>query len=729
MLHVVLVGADLEENLALGMLGAVARAAGHQVDLVPFDEEGQIADVAERVVALAPDVVGLSMQFQHRAHEFLRLGAALRKRGFRGHLTCGGQFPTMAWEHVLASPSAFDSVVLHDGEETFAALLSALEHGASLDTVRGLGLAGEPPRTTGGRPLPEDLDALPFPRRYRPHTRHLGIPFIPVLGGRGCWGSCSYCSITTFYRDARAQGGGKLLRMRSPENVAEEMALLWHASGGPAIFCFHDDNFLLPRKRDSLERVTRMRAHLDALGVGRAALVGKTRPECIDAELARDLAKLGVIRLYVGVENASVEGSTRLARQAQVHAIRKALAACREAGIFSCYNLLVFEPGTRLEDVRKNVAFIREHADFPVNFCRAEPYHATPLHRDLEARGKLLGSVLGWDYRIDDDRAELLFRITAAAFRHRNFAEGGVANRYMGLGYAAKLVETFAGGEPARRASIVRRAKELTRVISEDTADQLEDALRLAETVDLADRERIERETALLGLRIAAADRIFHARLDEMFREMEDFARSTAAPRRRPFVPQKLARFAEGVGVAAMMGALATQAFACGGGTVDPVPQDSGGDQWVVDPPPYDAGVMDARPDVRDAADEDAGMVVDPPPQDAGMQGALDLSTDPSAPTDHWRDSAPRRAVRSDALPLFDPPQIRLSAARDGKAVRVTLVGAPAGASTRWEAEGDLEGADREVLWEPASDDDVVAVAVRSRGGVAVTLLRARDVG
>ena len=57
-------------------------------------------------------------------------------------------------------------------------------------------------------------------------------------------------------RDARAHGAhGKLLRLRSPENVAAEMAVLGRAVGGSAIFCFHDENFLLPRPADSLARV------------------------------------------------------------------------------------------------------------------------------------------------------------------------------------------------------------------------------------------------------------------------------------------------------------------------------------------------------------------------------------------------------------------------------------------------------------------------------------------
>jgi len=121
----------------------------------------------------------------------------------------------------------------------------------------------------------------------------------------------------------------------------------------------------------------------------------------------------------------------------------QALEACSDAGIIPCYNLLIFEPETRLDDVAENIAFMRRFAEHPVNFCRAEPYLGTPLHRQLAQTGSLSGSFLGWDYRLADDRAELLFRISSAAFRERNFASDGVANRYMGLNYSCGVLDWF----------------------------------------------------------------------------------------------------------------------------------------------------------------------------------------------------------------------------------------------------------------------------------------------
>ena len=397
-MDVVLIGADFEENLGVGAIAAVARQAGHAVGVVPFNVPAQAQGIAERVARAKPDVVGLSMQFQHRAHEFLALSRALRRAGYRGHIVAGGQFATLANKDVLEGRHGVDSVVLYDGEETFGELLAALEGGMSLENVAGLALSGPlGVRHTPARRLLDDLDQLPFPLRYREHTRHVGIPFIPVMAGRGCWGRCSYCSITSYYREAKQAGGGRTFRQRTPKSVAREMADLYDHAGEPCIFCFHDDNFLLPKPADSLGRLRAIRSELNEQGVGTLGMVGKCRPETLTDDLAQELAKLGVIRLYVGVENASEEGAAHLGRGKQHLAIGAALSACRKAGIFACYNLLIFEPGAHIEDVKTNLEFMRAHADHPVNFCRAEPYVGTPLQEELAASSNLGGSYRGFN--------------------------------------------------------------------------------------------------------------------------------------------------------------------------------------------------------------------------------------------------------------------------------------------------------------------------------------------
>lgn len=768
-MRAILVGADFEENLGLGLLASCLEAAGHEASILPFNVPRDTEPLVTRIVGEAPDVVGLSIQFQHRAHEFLGLSRALRRAGYRGHITSGAQFPTLAFREVLEADHGVDSVVLHDGEETIVDLMRALERGGALHEVAGLALRGHDGLAfrTAERRMPDELDEIPFAQRYRPHNKHMDVPFVPIIGGRGCWSKCSYCSIVAFYRDGREHGGGRLFRLRSPENVAAEMALLSQRAGGPCIFCFHDDNFTLPSPQQTLARVQAIRDALDDYGVGTIGIVGKARPDTITPELAKGLAELGVIRLYVGVENASQAGGDNLRRGTQQNHVREALKACREAGIFNCYNLLIFEPKTTIEHARENAEFIRDHADHPVNFCRAEPYHGTPLHLELSREQDLGGSYLGWNYRIEDDASELLFRVCSAAFRERNFAPRGVANRYMGLGYAGNVLRRFYGGAKAER--LRERARLLTRAISLDSYEHFSRAIEMVETLGTKQPEKLESLTARLALDVSAADRRFQAALDEIYGEMS--ALTTEPREKERFAPsQKLLRLARNVTLGASLAAMMTSMEAC---VSDPVPPDydrdsglvdSGTDSgrdagtdagFVVDPPPpdagRDAGASDADVDAGASdAGVDAGFVVDPPPPplDGGAAAEqlrnfdvqLAEAEDDDAYlasgavkrrlrlVDQWRDSAPRGTVRTRDLPLAGPPTPELHAERDGELVRVSILGVREAFGTRWEAEGAIVGDGGAVTWRPASREDQIAVAVRTHGGVAVVTLRAASV-
>jgi hypothetical protein len=780
--------------------------------------------------------------------DFLGLACDLRRAGFAGHITAGGQFATMAHAAILSGRYGVDSVVLYEGESTIIDLLDAVAGKRPLADVAGLAL----PDGEGGalrtapRALAANLDCLPLAQRYRQHSRQYGVPFIPVSGSRGCWSSCSFCSITTVLRDGREHGvNGRRLRLRSPEDVGLEMAMLAQAVGGSAIFCFHDENFLLPRPSDSLARVVAMRRVLDEQGVVRPAIVGKCRPDTVTKELARELARLGVVRMYVGIENASPNGAVHLARGVDVAAMSAALEAFAEAGIFACYNLLIFEPQTTLDDVAQNIAFMRAHASTPINFCRAEPYLGTPMHQRLRAAGKLRGGFLGWDYRIEDDRAELMFRMVASAFRERNFAGDGVANRYMGLGYSAKILEFFYKDGLGKCASLMERALEITRSITMDSSELLKQALDVASRVDLADHDRVARETALLGLRIAASDRVWHAALDALERDMSAFARGEAQAVRKPV--SRVVKVAQGATVAGWLALWAT-----GGGTscakpldalphdagaldvkkdaatkadgplvvdmapppedarndvtvYDPPPADSGArnDVMVYDPPPADSGARDTRPEI-DSLPPDTGArndvpVYDPLPPDAGAKdtradGTTAIDTSPldggkadaaierpvvvdcvPPPTDardsskadvqdtrmdeppimydpvveargavvpsldgesgreaaareHWADTSPRRMKRSTDLALCLCPELRLAGEWQDGQVQVRLSGVSGDFNLRWQTQGEVAGEGSEVLWTPSSDEDQLDVVVRTRDGVAVTLLRLEQV-
>ena len=134
-MKVSLIGAELEENLGLRYMAAVLEAAGHQVRIIPFNAERDLAQTVTQTLEFSPDIAALSMIFTSRGREFCHLAQALRDQSFSGHITAGGHFAALNCRQLLEDFPAFDSIGLGEGEEIICQLADRL---SNLHEVAGL---------------------------------------------------------------------------------------------------------------------------------------------------------------------------------------------------------------------------------------------------------------------------------------------------------------------------------------------------------------------------------------------------------------------------------------------------------------------------------------------------------------------------------------------------------------------------------------------------------------
>lgn len=525
MTRVALVGSEFEENLSLRYLAAAVRAAGHAPAIVPFDRAADRPRVVAEVLALDPMLVGISVPFQHRAPELLGLAEDLRRGGYRGHVCVGGHFATFEYASILSGFRGIDSVVRHEGEETLVALCGLVAGGAPLDGTPGLISRSDDRLVIGPkRPIPK-LDALPFPDRTGTPHDVLGVHCSPILGSRGCYADCSFCCIYAYAENA----AGARYRMRSPEDIVEEMQREYHGRG-VRLFVFHDDNFFLPYGPSNLKRYERMARLLRQAGLDDIGVVIKCRPNDVDPELFRLLKSMGVIRAYVGIETNSDAGVVSLNRRITPADNRRALALLRELDLYCSFNVLIFDPEATLGGVEANLAFMEEFADVPFNFCRAEVYAGTPLKAMLERDGRLRGDYLAWTYELRCPRTELLFRIATRAFFSRNFKPDGIANLNMGIRFDAEVFRHFYSEcwDEAWQARLV----DFSRRVGLDTVARMREAAAFAAGCDLDDRAGVGAYTLELARGVARADLALLAEVKALRRGMED--RVEAARGHRP---------------------------------------------------------------------------------------------------------------------------------------------------------------------------------------------------
>lgn len=500
-MHITLVGAEFEENLAVRYLQGALERAGHRVTSIVFNEPEETERVARRIVESKSDVTGLSMVFTYRAREFATLAARARELGYRGHIVAGGHFAALHAHDLLADEPAIDSVARGEGEAILLSMSSNLD---KLDRVDGLVRRHEGNIIENAAATkPADLDTLAWPPRKSPFDHYLGIPITNILSSRGCSRNCAFCSIAAWHRFC----GGDRLRLRDPQRLADEMASLYRQ--GVRIFNFHDDNFILDDKAAMLDRLSAWAAALESRGVmNNFAFAIKCRPDVVDRELFSALVGLGMFRVFLGIEAGTETALRHLGRGQTVADNVRALSILEDLDVHTCFNLLAFNPESTLEDFADNVSFLRAHPRHAMNFCRTEIYTGTPLERRLRKQGRLLGDYWGYDYVMADPLAQTAFDLIYPAFEARNYGEAGLHHLTMQIDYEHQLLRRFFGPHDELR----RRVKELIVRVNLNTCDHLE---RVVENVPrlltggdkaafgLALRECVERDNASLGREVS----------------------------------------------------------------------------------------------------------------------------------------------------------------------------------------------------------------------------------
>jgi anaerobic magnesium-protoporphyrin IX monomethyl ester cyclase len=435
-----LIGPDIEENLSLRYLSGALHAAGFHAVVVPFNEAADMPRVIR--ASSAGDVVGLSLCFQVRAPQFLELARKLKQIKPSIFVVAGGHFASCAARDILPRHREIDLVAVHEGERTIVDIVRALAERrdprgiAGTAAMDGGSVAFAPPR-----PVETDLDTLPWPDREGPPTLLAGVPSAYLMGSRGCRGACAYCCITTLHRLAP----GPRFRQRSVGDVVREMAGLYHERGIRQ-FIFHDDNFLVPSRERNLERLEALETGLARRGVEAIGLVIKCRPGDADPDVFARLRRMGLLRVFLGIESASDEVLRGMRRRQTMEDAARALAVCSRLGISVQYTIMIFHPWSTVETVRRDIAFMKAHLDYPLNFCRTEIYAGTPLEREMRRLGRARGSYMARVYTIPDPVVETASRHTLRIFLRRNWSNRSLKEMTIGMDHLGAVLGRFYDG-------------------------------------------------------------------------------------------------------------------------------------------------------------------------------------------------------------------------------------------------------------------------------------------
>ncbi len=294
--------------LGLLYLGSSLKTApGVRVGLVDgFGEGLSIGRTVERILALEPDLVGVSLTSRN-FQEGLEVVRKIKQARPRVVTVCGGIHAGLFDDLLLKETPELDLVLRGEAEQSLPELARRIMARAELDGLPGLSWrkAG---RIIRGRPqFVPDLDALPFPDRslldfkgYGSQWYGFQLPRLPrmttAFSSRGCPHSCLFCSDVTLNAP---------YRVRSAENIVEE--LLEIKRQGYEMVIFFDGNLTGDKAR--LTRLCRLiiarRLNLIPASTG--------MPQQLSDENLALMNRAGFALMFIGAESGSDDMLRRFA--------------------------------------------------------------------------------------------------------------------------------------------------------------------------------------------------------------------------------------------------------------------------------------------------------------------------------------------------------------------------------------------------------------------------------
>jgi len=434
---ILLIGFQDQDNLGLRYLMSTVNASGHEAFIMTYRSDPD--QILQHINRDKPDVVGFSLIFQYMAPDFGSVIEALREAGVTAHFTMGGHYASFEPDEILRRIKGLDSVVRFDGEMTLLKLLNCLASNKEWRGLPGIAFRKDDGEVTVA-PLAtvvEDLDLLPWPDRKSIDYEGHPMPTASILGSRGCPWDCSFCSIRPFYEEQ----GGPLRRLRSPRAVVDEMVDL-HRNRGVPIFLFQDDDFLAGGRK-AKEWAMEIADLIAKEGLaGKLAFKISCRSDEIHEDVVERLIAGGLTHVYMGVESGDEEGLVNMSKRLKPEAHLRAGRILKSFNLSFDFGFMLVDPYSTFRMIRQQVAFLEEFIGdgwTVAPFCRMLPYAGTPIKRQLESEGRLLGTSFDPDYKFLDPKLDLFYDWMVRTFYERNFTNQGLCHILRGLLFEAHL--------------------------------------------------------------------------------------------------------------------------------------------------------------------------------------------------------------------------------------------------------------------------------------------------
>ncbi len=277
----------------------------------------------------------------------------------------------------LKASAAIDWV----GRKEFDYTCKEVAEGGSFDSIAGLSYRDRDGRI---RHNPEreqipNMDALPwvadvYKRDLQIEKYFIGYllhPYVSLYTGRGCPAQCTFCLWPQTI-------GGHKYRVRSPQNVADEMAYMKRLFPQVKEFFFDDDTFTanLPRAREIAKK-------LAPLGLTWSC---NSRAN-LDYDTIKSFKDSGLRLFLVGYESGNAQILKNIKKGVTLDEMRRFTKACNEAGVVVHGTFILGLPVESRDTIEESIRFAQDLDVFSIQVSLAAPYPGTELFEMARQNG------------------------------------------------------------------------------------------------------------------------------------------------------------------------------------------------------------------------------------------------------------------------------------------------------------------------------------------------------
>jgi anaerobic magnesium-protoporphyrin IX monomethyl ester cyclase len=383
------------DNLGVGYLASVLSEAGYELIIIDFQSDKK--EILRILNNKKPLIVGFSVIFQNHIYEFEELISYLRRAGIDSHFTAGGNYASLRYEELFKIIPSLDSIVRFEGEYTFLELVKCIYSGSDWKKIKSIAFKnGDNLIVNPLRPMEENLDSFPFPKRSPLKEYALDKKFATIVAGRGCMHDCLFCNVREFYQ----QLSGAKKRIRKPEMVVREMEFLYQENDC-SVFLFQDDDFPV-RTAEGSEWIKTFCRELERKNLNDKIMWKiNCRPDEVDYDNFSMMKNHGLFLVFLGIEDGTDSGLKRLNKHLTVAKTMNGINILKELEIGFDYGFMLFQPASTFESLCDNLDFLKVICGdgySAVTFLKMLPYFETIIEKQLSNEGRLKGKPGFLDY-------------------------------------------------------------------------------------------------------------------------------------------------------------------------------------------------------------------------------------------------------------------------------------------------------------------------------------------